>query len=93
MIAVIVLGKSLAAFAIVRLVGYSAATALTVSASLAQIGEFSFMVAALGKAHGLLSAEGQNLILAGAIISITLNPAAFRIALACRRRLDRAQPA
>ncbi len=92
-LAVILLGKSVAALAIVRLAGYPAATALTVSASLAQIGEFSFMLAALGTALGLLSVEGQNLILAGALISITLNPAAFRLAVALRRRLDRNQPA
>ncbi len=92
-LAVILLGKSIAAFAIVRLAGYPAATALTVAASLAQIGEFSFMLAALGAALGLLSADGQNLILAGALISITLNPAAFGLAAALRRRLDRGQPA
>ena len=92
-LAVILLGKSIAAFAIVRIAGYPASTALTVSASLAQIGEFSFMLAALGTSHGLLSVEGQNLILAGALISITLNPAALSIASALRRRLDRSQPA
>jgi len=89
---VILLGKSVAAFVIVRLAGYPAATALTVAASLAQIGEFSFMLAALGAGLGLLSVEGQNLILAGALISITLNPAAFRMAAVLRRRLDRNQP-
>jgi CPA2 family monovalent cation:H+ antiporter-2 len=77
----------------VRIGGYPATTALTVSASLAQIGEFSFMLAALGTSLGLLSVEGQNLLLAGALISITLNPAAFRVAAALRRRLDRGQPA
>ncbi len=92
-LAVILLGKSIAAFAIVRIAGYPASTALTVSASLAQIGEFSFMLAALGTSHSLLSVEGQNLILAGALISITLNPAALSIAGALRRRLDRSQPA
>jgi CPA2 family monovalent cation:H+ antiporter-2 len=51
------------------------------------------MLAALGAALGLLSADGQNLILAGALISITLNPAAFGLAAALRRRLDRGQPA
>jgi CPA2 family monovalent cation:H+ antiporter-2 len=92
-LAVILLGKSAAAFVIVRMAGYSAATALTVSASLAQIGEFSFMLAALGMSLGLLSVEGQNLILAGALISITVNPAAFRVAASLRRRLDRNRPA
>ncbi|MFZ3235721.1 MAG: cation:proton antiporter, partial [Stellaceae bacterium] len=75
-LAVVLLGKSVAAFVMVRIAGYSAATALTVAASLAQIGEFSFMLAALGTAEGLLSAEGRNLILAGALISITVNPLA-----------------
>lgn len=87
-LAVILLGKSIVAFGIVRLAGYSVATALTVSASLAQIGEFSFMLVALGTSHHLLSIEGQNLILAGALLSITLNPLAFRVATALRRRLD-----
>jgi CPA2 family monovalent cation:H+ antiporter-2 len=92
-VAVIMLGKSAAAFLIVRGAGYSSSTALTVSASLAQIGEFSFIVAALGIEYGLFSSESQNLILAGAIISITLNPAAFRLAARLRRLLARAQPA
>jgi CPA2 family monovalent cation:H+ antiporter-2 len=92
-LAVILLGKSAVAFLIVRIAGYPRTTALIVSASLAQIGEFSFMLAALGTSLGLLSVEGQNLLLAGALISITLNPAAFRVAAALRRRLDRGQPA
>ena len=74
---VIVLGKSLAAFGIVLAFGYPVATALTVSASLAQIGEFSFILASLGLALGLLPKEGQDLILAGALLSITLNPLVF----------------
>jgi CPA2 family monovalent cation:H+ antiporter-2 len=57
---------------------YPLATAITVSASLAQIGEFSFILAALGRSVGLLPAEGQNLILAGAILSIALNPLLFK---------------
>lgn len=92
-LAVILLGKSAVAFLIVRIAGYPRTTALIVSASLAQIGEFSFMLAALGTSLGLLSVEGQNLLLAGALISITLNSAAFRVAAALRRRLDRGQPA
>ncbi len=91
-LAIILFGKSLAAFVIMRIAGYKATTALTVAASLAQIGEFSFMLAALGAAYGLLSAEGRNLILAGAIVSITLNPAAFAAAAALRRRLSPTQP-
>ncbi|MDQ8698463.1 YbaL family putative K(+) efflux transporter [Hyphomicrobium sp. LHD-15] len=73
----IVFGKSIAAFAIVLARGYPIVTALTVSASLAQIGEFSFILAALGVSLGLLPPEGRDLILAGAILSITLNPLVF----------------
>src|SRR5690606_15806468 len=74
---IILLGKSLVAFAIVRSFGYPVGTALTVSASLAQIGEFSFIFAGLGVAIGVLPAEGSDLVLAGAILSIALNPLAF----------------
>ena len=74
---IIILGKSLAAFFLVLLFRYPLNTALTVSASLAQIGEFSFILAGLGDSLGLLPAEGQSLILAGALISIALNPLVF----------------
>jgi monovalent cation:H+ antiporter-2, CPA2 family len=77
-LAIIVLGKSLAAFFLVLLFRYPLNTALTVSASLAQIGEFSFILANLGVSLGILPTEGQSLILAGAIISIALNPLVFR---------------
>lgn len=76
-LAIIIVGKSLAAFGIVRLAGYSMPTALTISASLAQIGEFSFILANLGVGLALLPAEGRDLILAGAILSILLNPFLF----------------
>jgi CPA2 family monovalent cation:H+ antiporter-2 len=76
-IAIITLGKSIAAFAIVLAFRYPLNTALTVSASLAQIGEFSFILAALGFSLGLLPAEGQSLIVAGALISIAINPVVF----------------
>jgi CPA2 family monovalent cation:H+ antiporter-2 len=75
---IIILGKSLAAFFLVLLFRYPLNTALTVSASLAQIGEFSFILANLGVSLGVLPREGQSLILAGAIISIALNPLVFR---------------
>jgi len=77
-LAIIIFGKSLAAFFLVLLFRYPLNTALTVSASLAQIGEFSFILASLGVSLGLLPTEGQSLILAGAIISIALNPLVFR---------------
>jgi CPA2 family monovalent cation:H+ antiporter-2 len=76
-LAIIIFGKSLAAFSLVLLFRYPLNTALTVSASLAQIGEFSFILANLGISLGLLPAEGQSLILAGAIFSIALNPVLF----------------
>ena len=88
---VILVGKSLAAFLIVLVFRYPLRTALTVSASLAQIGEFSFILAGLGVGLGLLSAEGQSLILAGAILSITLNPLVFGIIKPIARWL-RARP-
>jgi CPA2 family monovalent cation:H+ antiporter-2 len=73
---IIVVGKSIAAYIVVRLFGLPTPTALTISASLAQIGEFSFL-AGLGLSLGLLPAEGRDLILAGAIITIMLNPFLF----------------
>ena len=73
-LAVVIIGKSLAAFAIVLAFGYPVATAFSVSASLAQIGEFSFILAGLGVLLGLLPTEGRDLILAGALLSITINP-------------------
>jgi CPA2 family monovalent cation:H+ antiporter-2 len=76
--AIIILGKSLAAFLIVLAFRYPLNTALTVSASLAQIGEFSFILASLGISLGLLPTEGQSLILAGAILSIAINPLVFK---------------
>ncbi|SOD41383.1 YbaL family putative K(+) efflux transporter [Nitrosovibrio sp. Nv4] len=76
---IIIVGKSLAAFLLVLAFRYPLNTALTVSASLAQIGEFSFILAALGVSLGLLPVEAQSLILAGAFISITLNPLVFRV--------------
>jgi CPA2 family monovalent cation:H+ antiporter-2 len=74
---IIVVGKSLAAFAIVRLFGHPGSTALTIAASLAQIGEFSFILAGLGIELTLLPERGRDLILAGAILSILLNPLFF----------------
>lgn len=73
-VAIIVVGKSLAALAIVLVLRYSMRTALTVAAALAQIGEFSFIMAGLGLSLGLLPAEGPGLIVAGALLSIAVNP-------------------
>ena len=77
-VAIVLFGKSLAAFVLVLALRYPLNTAITVSASLAQIGEFSFILAALGMSLGLLPDLGQNLILAGAIISIAVNPLMFK---------------
>jgi monovalent cation:H+ antiporter-2, CPA2 family len=77
-VGVIVFGKSVVAFLLVLALRYPLNTALTVSASLAQIGEFSFILAGLGVSLGLLPKEGQDFILAGAIISIAINPLIFK---------------
>ncbi|GAB3247273.1 cation:proton antiporter domain-containing protein [Chitinimonas naiadis] len=76
-VAVIILGKALAAAVLVLSFRYPLNTALTVAASLAQIGEFSFILAGLGVTLGLLPQEGMSLVLAGALISIALNPFLF----------------
>ncbi|NRT57063.1 monovalent cation:proton antiporter-2 (CPA2) family protein [Leptothrix sp. C29] len=85
-VAIVMIGKSLAAAALVRLLRLPASTALTVSASLAQIGEFSFILAGLGLSLGVLPPQGQSLILAAAIISIALNPLLFGLIDLLRRR-------
>jgi CPA2 family monovalent cation:H+ antiporter-2 len=78
-LAIILIGKSAAAFFIVRAFGRSTATASTIAASLAQIGEFSFILAALGVGLGILPETGRDLILAGAILSILVNPLLFNL--------------
>ncbi|MCS4234832.1 YbaL family putative K(+) efflux transporter [Stenotrophomonas rhizophila] len=75
--AIIMFGKSAAAFVIVRAFGHPTGTALTISASLAQIGEFAFIIAGLGVTLKILPPTGQALVLAGALISIMLNPLVF----------------
>lgn len=84
-VSIIVVGKSIAAWAIVRAFGYANDTALTIAASLAQIGEFSFILASLGTGLGVLPAEGRDLILAGAIVSIFMNPLLFSLIVRARR--------
>ena len=76
---IIMFGKSIAAFLIVRLFRRPTTTALTISASLAQIGEFSFILAGLGVSLGLVPERGRDLILGGAILSILLNPLTFAV--------------
>lgn len=84
-VAIIMLGKTLAALAIVLAFRYPLNTALTVAASLAQIGEFSFILAGLGQALGLMSVEAMNYVLAGALFSIALNPLMFSVIDPLRR--------
>lgn len=74
---IILFGKSIAAFLIVQAFGHTRSMALTISASLAQIGEFSFILAALGIELGLLPPEGRDLIITGALLSICVNPFFF----------------
>lgn len=76
-VAIIVVGKSIAALLLVLLFRYPLNTALIVAASLGQIGEFSFILAGLGLSLDLLPAEGFSLVLAGALVSIAFNPIAF----------------
>jgi monovalent cation:H+ antiporter-2, CPA2 family len=76
-VGIIIIGKSLAAALVVLVFRYPLNTALTISASLAQVGEFSFILASLGVSLKLLPTDGQSLIVAGALISIALNPFVF----------------
>ncbi len=88
-VAIIMVGKSAAAYLIVRAFGHPSTTALTISASLAQIGEFSFILIGLGISLSLVPNEARDLVLAGAIISIVLNPLVFALV----ERLRPARPA
>lgn len=82
---IIMLGKTVAAVALVLLFRYPLSTALVVGVSLAQIGEFSFILAGLGVALGLMPPEGQSLVLAGALVSIAANAALFSAVEPLRR--------
>ena len=88
-VAIVIVGKTLAAFAVVLLLRYPVRTAAIVAASLAQVGEFSFILAGLGMALGLLPKEGNDLILAAALISIALNPVMFSLVGPTERWLHR----
>ncbi|ALF90002.1 MULTISPECIES: cation:proton antiporter domain-containing protein [Ralstonia solanacearum species complex] len=89
---IVVLGKSLAAFAVVRAFGHPARTALTISASLAQIGEFSFILIGLGISLDILPVRARGLLLAAAILSILLNPLMFALIDRLKREVP-AEPA
>jgi len=86
---IVLIGKPLAAMVIVALIGYPARTALIVALGLAQIGEFSFILANLGLSHKLLATTERNLVVACAIVSITLNPLLFRFLEPMERALKR----
>jgi monovalent cation:H+ antiporter-2, CPA2 family len=77
-LAIILIAKPLAALAIVAMLGRSTRTALTVAIGLAQIGEFSFILSDLARQHGLMPEAGHNVLVAAAILSITVNPLLFR---------------
>ena len=85
---IIVFGKSVAAYAIVRAFGHPNSTALTISTSLAQIGEFAFIIAGLGLSLKILPKDGHDLVLAGALITIMLNPILFMVLDRWQRRED-----
>ena len=89
---IILFGKSIAAFALVRAFRYPTATALTISASLAQIGEFSFILANLGVELQVMPERGRDLILVGAILSILANPLFFAAIDRMRPWLERPEP-
>ncbi|MGS1080328.1 YbaL family putative K(+) efflux transporter [Pseudoxanthomonas beigongshangi] len=89
---IILFGKSAAAYLIVRAFGHPNSTALTISASLAQIGEFAFIIAGLGMDLKILPKEGHDLVLAGALISIMLNPLIFGLLDRWQARQDAAAP-
>ncbi|MGH7719371.1 MAG: YbaL family putative K(+) efflux transporter [Gemmatimonadaceae bacterium] len=91
-LAIIVIGKSIAAYVLVRALRYPARTALTVAAALGQIGEFSFILIGLAAALGLVPEEALALVVAGAILSITLNPPLFSFADWVARRRESGQP-
>ena len=74
----VLVGKPLVALAVVAALGYSARTALVAALGLAQVGEFSFILGGLARDHGLLPAAGYNVIVACAIVSISINPFLFR---------------
>ena len=92
-LAVVLIGKPLAALAIVAVFGHPLSVRLSVATALAQIGEFSFIVANLGNQLGVLPPEATDILIAAAIVSITLNPLLFRAMATLGRRLSRPAPA
>lgn len=93
LVAIIVAGKGIAAYAIARALGTPRSDSLYAMAALAQIGEFSFVLAGMGLALGVLSAEAHGLVLAAALLSILVNPLLFHLAGRAQRRLAEVSPA
>ena len=95
-LAIILFGKSIAAWLLVTWLGHTRRTAMTISVSLAQIGEFAFILAGLGVSLGLLNDDGRNLVLAAAIMSIMINPVMFTLAerylMKTEQQSDNSQP-
>ena len=93
---IIVVAKTIAAYGLVRLSGYGPASAITISAALAQIGEFSFILAGLGVSLAILPEEGRDLVIAAAILSILISPLLFAgldmIAAKRAKRRDQTAP-
>lgn len=85
---IVMIGKPLAALVIVAIIGYPLRTGLTVALGLAQIGEFSFILSEVGRQHGLMNEAGHNVLVACAIVSITLNPIIFRFISPIERAID-----
>jgi CPA2 family monovalent cation:H+ antiporter-2 len=88
-LSIVLIAKPLIAVTIVALLGYPARTGIIVALGLAQIGEFSFILSELGRSHGLLTDAGHNVLVACAIVSITLNPLLVRSAGVVERFLER----
>ncbi|HEV8378768.1 MAG TPA: cation:proton antiporter [Tepidisphaeraceae bacterium] len=86
---IVIVAKPLAAMAIVALIGYPLRTGLVVALGLAQIGEFSFILSELGRQHYLMTERGHNLLVACALVSITLNPIFFRLLTPIENALQR----
>lgn len=91
-LSIIMIMSPLVAFTIVRLFGHTMSTALIIAASIAQIGEFSFILVGLGVALGVLSDQARDLVLAGALISILANPGYFLLADRLKRWFEKAEP-
>lgn len=89
---IVLIGKPLAAIIIVAIIGYPIRTAMTVAVGLAQIGEFSFILATLAKQHGLMEDKGHSLLVACAIVSITLNPLIFKLIPRMEAQLAKVPP-